>query len=119
MSIVAKRLVDQDATWYRDRPQTRRRCVRWGRSSSLKGAQPPVFGPCLLWLNGWMDEDATWYGSIPQPRQHCVRLGPSSPRERSTAARPSFRTMSVVAMVAHLSYCWPLVDYDTVNTILI
>ena len=27
----------------------------------LIGAQPPVFGPCLLWLNGWMDEYATWY----------------------------------------------------------
>jgi len=22
----------------------------------------PIFGPCLLWLNGWMDQDATWYG---------------------------------------------------------
>jgi len=20
-----------------------------------KGAQPPIFGPCLLWPNGWMD----------------------------------------------------------------
>ena len=25
-----------------------------------KGTQPPIFGPCLLWPNGWMDEDATW-----------------------------------------------------------
>jgi len=25
----------------------------------LKGAQPPVFGSCLLWPNSWMDEDAT------------------------------------------------------------
>ena len=40
----------------------------------LKGAQPPVFGPCLLWPNGWMDEDATWYGSRPRPMPHCVRL---------------------------------------------
>jgi len=24
-----------------------------------KGAEPPIFGPCLLWPNGWMDEDAT------------------------------------------------------------
>ena len=39
---------------------------------------PPIFGPCLLWPNGWMDEDATWYGSRPQPRAHCVRRGPSS-----------------------------------------
>jgi len=22
----------------------------------------PIFGPCLLWPNGWMDEDAAWYG---------------------------------------------------------
>ena len=25
-----------------------------------KGAQPTIFGPCLLWSNGWMDQDATW-----------------------------------------------------------
>ena len=56
----------------------------------LKGAHPPVFGPCLLWSNGWMGEDATWYESRPQPRPHCVRWGPSSPRERDTAARPLF-----------------------------
>ena len=24
-----------------------------------EGVEPPVFGPCLLWPNGWMDEDAT------------------------------------------------------------
>jgi len=32
-----------------------------------------------------------------------------SPRERGTAA-PSFRLMSIVAMVAHLSYCRALVQ---------
>jgi len=42
--------------------------VRWGLS-------PPIFGPCLLWPNGWMDQDATSYGD----RRHCVRWGPSSP----------------------------------------
>jgi len=28
-----------------------------------RGAQPPIFGLCLLWPNGWMDQvnqDATW-----------------------------------------------------------
>ena len=25
-----------------------------------KGAQPRIFGPCLLWPNGWMDQYATW-----------------------------------------------------------
>ena len=32
-----------------------------------KWAQPPIFGPCLLWPNSWMDQDGTW---------HEVSLGP-------------------------------------------
>jgi len=24
------------------------------------GTAPPIFGPYLLWPNGWMDQDATW-----------------------------------------------------------
>ena len=59
----------------------RRLFVRWGPSSPRKkGTVPhPIFGPCLLWPNGWMDEDATWYGSRPKPRprSHCIRRGPS------------------------------------------
>jgi len=43
------------------------------------GAQPPIFGPCLLWPNGWMDQDATRYRGRPRPRRHCIRWGPSSP----------------------------------------
>jgi len=27
--------------------------------ASPKGAQPPIFGSCLLWPNGSMDQDAT------------------------------------------------------------
>jgi len=26
-----------------------------GDPSPPKGAQPPIFGPCPLWPNGWMD----------------------------------------------------------------
>jgi len=45
-----------------------------------KKAQPhPIFGPCLLWPNGWMGQDATWYGGKPRRRRRCVRRGPSSP----------------------------------------
>jgi len=31
-------------------------------AAPLKGTQPvsPIFGPYLLWPNGWMDQDATW-----------------------------------------------------------
>ena len=32
---------------------------------------PQIFGPCLLWPNGWMHQDATWYGGRPQPRRLC------------------------------------------------
>jgi len=36
--------IDQDATWYRGRPQTRQHCVTWGPSFPLKrGIAPPVF----------------------------------------------------------------------------
>ena len=32
------------------------------------GAPSPIFGPFLLWSNGWMHQYATWYGGRPQPR---------------------------------------------------
>ena len=36
--------IDQDATWYEDRPWPRRRCVTWRSTSPpKKGAQPPQF----------------------------------------------------------------------------
>jgi len=43
----------------------------------INQAQPPIFGPCLLWPNGWMDQDATLYRGRPQPKRHCVTWGPS------------------------------------------
>jgi len=47
-----------------------------------KGAEPPVFGPSLLWPNGCMDQDATWYGGRPRPTQHCVRCESSYPQKK-------------------------------------
>jgi len=46
--------MDQDATWYRGRPQPRRHGVRWGPSSphGRGTAAPPLFSRCLLWRNG-------------------------------------------------------------------
>ena len=39
-----------------------------GDPASLpKKAEPPIFGPFLLWPNGWMHQDATWYGDRPRP----------------------------------------------------
>jgi len=67
----------------------------------LKGAQPPFFGPCLLWPNCWMDQDATWYEDRPRPWPHCFRWGPSPLPERGRA--PSFWPMSIVAKRAPIS----------------
>ena len=53
---------------------TVRHCVRRGPSCR---PPPAIFGPCLLWPNGWMDQDATCYGGRPRPRPHYVRWGPS------------------------------------------
>jgi len=40
-----------------------------------KGAEPPppIFGPCLLWPNGWMDQEGTLHGDGPRSRPHCAR----------------------------------------------
>jgi len=54
-----------------------------------KGAEPPIFGPCLLWPNGWMDQDGIWHGGGSRSRPHCARWGPSSPPQGGTAS-PQF-----------------------------
>jgi len=60
-----------------------------------KGAEPPIFDPCLLWPNGSMDQDGTWHGGGPRSRLHCARWGPSFPSQKGGTA-PNFRSMSIV-----------------------
>jgi len=74
MFIVAKRL--SGSRWY----------LAWRLASAqatlcqMETQHPsPIFGPFVLWPNGWMNQDATWYGGRPQPRGLCVRWGPSPP----------------------------------------
>jgi len=44
---------DRDVIWYAGRSRPTPHCIRWGPSSpSPKRAQPPIFGPRLLWTNG-------------------------------------------------------------------
>jgi len=67
-------------------------------STSPKGdrAPSPIFGPFLLWPNGWMHRDATWYACRPQPRGLCVRWRPS-PLPKKGAEPPNFRPMFIVS----------------------
>ena len=50
----------------------------------------PIFGPFLLWPNGWMHQDATWCGGRPQRRRLCVRWGPSAPTPQKGRSPPIF-----------------------------
>jgi len=101
MSAVAKRLMDQDATWYGGRRRSRRLCVRWGPSSpNRKRPQPPPsFGPCLLWSNGWMDQEFKMpLGmEVNLSRVYVVLDGVPAPPYRKGA---SFWPMSTVAKTA-------------------
>jgi len=82
--------------------------------------EPPIFGPCLLWPNGWMHQDATWYRGRPRPRTHCARWRTSCPPPAKGAQKPpSFWPMSVVATVAHLSYCRVLVLQCIANNLVL
>jgi len=71
-----------------------------------KGTPPhPIFGPCMLWPNGWMVQHATHLVQTSTSAQATLYYtGSAALRERGTAV-PSFRPMSIVSTVAHLSYC--------------
>ena len=68
--------------------------VLHGDSASLpkrgRASKPPIFGPFLLWPNGWMHQDATWYGGTPHPRRLCVRWGPSLSPSPKRGGAPQF-----------------------------
>jgi len=53
---------------------------------------PPIFGPCLLWPNGWMDQGATWHEGRPHPMRLCVRWGPSPLPTKGVQIPPQFST---------------------------
>ena len=65
-----------------------------------KGAEPPIFGPCLLGPNGWMDQDVTWYGVGLGLCDIVLDGDPAPPK----GAQPlSFRFMSIVAKRSPIS----------------
>jgi len=53
-------------------------------------ALSPIFGPSLLWPNGWMDQDGTWHGGGPWCKPHCTRWGPSSHPAKRGQSSPIF-----------------------------
>jgi len=99
MSFVAKRLdglgLIKMPTWYGSRPRPATLCSMGPGCLQKKGHGPPnaphkIFGPCLLWPNGWMGEDDTWYGGKPGHRRRCVRWGRWSQLPLPLKERPQF-----------------------------
>jgi len=86
--------VDQESTWYDDRPRHGQHCARYGPSLTPKGHNPSTFGPCLLWPNCWMDEGATWSSDMPRLRPRCVTWGSSSPSQKGHSPLSNFRPLS-------------------------
>ena len=81
-------------------------CVRWGPSYPQKKGTPtpPNFWPMSCGQTaGWMKT----------PLGTEVDLGPGHFVLDGFPAIPPFRPMSIVTTVAHLSYCWALVDKVT------
>jgi len=77
-----------------------------------RGKPPPIFGLRQLWPNGWMDQDKTWYGGRPRPWPHCVRWGLGT-QLRSPKGAQLLQFSAYVycgQTVAHVSYCWALVN---------
>jgi len=76
--------MDQDATWYGDRPRPRRHCFGWRPSSPFpkKGTKPRNCRPMSIVAKRLHGQDATWYGGKPRPRPYCARWGQSSHPER-------------------------------------
>ena len=104
--IVAKRWMHQHATWYGGRPQPRRHCVQCGPSYPQKKGTP-TFTQFLAHvycgqIAGWMNTPLGTEVDL-GPGHIVYRRGPSS--HKGGTAAPSFRPMSSVATVAHLSYC--------------
>ena len=70
-----------------------------------KRAQPhPIFGPCLLWPNGWRMKMLLGTEVDLGPGQ-IVLDGDSAPPAEGAQQPTSFRPMSFAATVAHLSAC--------------
>ena len=61
------------------------------------GAPSPIFGPFLLWPNGWMDHAGIWHGGRPQSSRLCVRWGPSPLPRKGAEPLLNFWPISIVA----------------------
>jgi len=105
MSVVAKRLDGRRFHMYGGRPRPRRLCVRWGPSPPSEKQHSPaqLLGHVYCGQTaGWMKTPLSTKVDL-GPR-HIVLDGDPTPT-KGAQQPPSFRPMSIMVTVAHLSYC--------------
>jgi len=68
-------------------------------------SSPPLFGPYLLWPNGWMDQDSTSYGGRDLGPGDIVLDGYPAPLQKRAQehAPPTFRPMFIVVKRSPIS----------------
>jgi len=62
-----------------------------------KGYRPPIFGPHLLWPNGWGIKMPLGMGVGLGPGDFVLDGNPASPPQKGAEPPPNFRPMSIVA----------------------
>jgi len=103
ISVVAKWLDGSRCHLVWREASTQATLCYMGTQLHPQGAEPPVFGRCLLWPNGWMDQDVTWYEGRSRPRHIVLHEDPAAPKKGTV---PQFSAHVYCGQpVAHLSYC--------------
>jgi len=108
--------MQQDATWYGGGPQPKRLCVRWEPSCpSPRRGQSPQFlahvycGQTAGWIKMPLGREVRLSPDdimlVDLGPGHIVLDGGPAPLEKGHSSSPAFWPMSIVAAVAHLSYC--------------
>jgi len=96
------------ANWYGGGPRPQQCCVRWGLGCLLpkRGAAPQIFGPRVLWPNGWMDGSSMPLGmEVVLGPGHIVLDGTQLPQKRVIQPLPNFQPMSIMAKRLDGSRC--------------
>ena len=108
---------DQDATWYGGRPRLRRHCVRWGSGSPKKGHSTPTFWSMSI-VAKRLDGTMPLGTEVELGPGHIVRWASNSPRNGQSS--PLFSAHVYCGKtVAHLSYCWALVNSPVVRSLFV